>query len=352
MFTSQGHILILFIEADAGPSMNKNKSNEQLKFFARVSLIDADNASNSLQNFTTSIHTDKIGEEFLFRQVSSLQNLVISLHYLTYDGSDSDRYSAVIPISRLAENVEISQWYQLFRQGTIDDPGSSIRLQIKYHTKDSEQFRTSNTVGRTIAHKKAASTSATVGRGSSMAITSETGKSSFSAATVPTVTPKASSSSSSSSSTIADIDQTTTKRTSIEEKDQDNIDYPPLLRSEPSISTTSMRVIDGNSSATTTIISSQQRADERLVVGIIDYALLFGPVHMNQTTRHVSGTMTSSGNDIPVSSHPLSAPSLSSQASALPTFQNNTSSSHVLLWDRFPIEDHEDSPRPPKIEVN
>ena len=347
----------MFIEADAGPS-SKNKNKEQLKFFARVSLVDADNAAHILQNFTTSYHTDKIGEEFLFQRVSSLQNLVISLHYLTYDGSDSDgRYhSAVIPVSRLAENVEISQWYQLFRHGTIDEPGSSIRLQIKYYTRDSDHFTTtSTTIGRTIGNKKTGIALAAAEERSSIAIT--TGKSSLPAATGASLrdaltTANSSSSSNSSSSNL--IDRTTTKHTSIDEQDRNKDEYPPLLRSglEPWNSNASMSGNKVNPSATTVVTSPQQRADERLVVGIIDYALLFGPMHVNETIRHVAETAASSGHSIPLSSPPLSAPLVSAPSSVLPTCHDGVSSSHVVLWDRFPIDDHEDSPLPPKIEVS
>ena len=355
MFTSQGYLLVLFIEADAGPSYSKsqNNSKEQPRFFARVSLIDADNASHTLQNFTTSFHTDMIGEEFLFQRVSSSQNLVISLHYLTYDGSDSDRYhSAVIPVSRLAENVEISQWYQLLRHGTTDEPGSSVRLQIKYYTRDSEHFTTSTTIGRTLGNRKAGlALAAREGRSSlTTATNSNLGSTSMADKVVIP------------NSNLAVMDLTMTTRKSIEEKsvegtdrdrNRDNDDYPSLQPTESRNSTTAMNGTDVGPAAAMIVASPQQRTDERLVVGIIDYALLFGPMHMNETIEQfprASGAST--GNSDPSSTPSLSAPMLSTQSLPLPSLHDSASSPHVLLWDRFPIDDHEDSPLPPKIEVS
>ena len=120
--------------------------------------------------------------------------------------------------------------------------------------------------------------------------------------------------------------------------------------------------------------------DERLTVGLIDYALLIGPAEdsLSEMTSCVSlGNMTFTEREnkrilVQYSLHPeneneilgcssfsptrgdrdschspLSPTSKSSGSSGL---SDSGMESDMCTWDRFPLEDHEESPLPAKIE--
>ena len=322
IFTQYGYLQLILIEADAGvpPSkiqissssshysvIGEGKRGESSfvvpttslpssrQFYARASLKDG-GSSESLHTFTTGLHyytpQHKIMEEFLFRRVSSTQEIHVSLHSL--DDSTSVQ-SVVIPVSRLAEGVQFSQWYQLFlvndtitttngHEKVVESPspGSSIKLQIQF-TIESEyepyQSLSADLSTRTTYSEK------------------EEEKDDMNSSGKGDVT----------SPVLINPVNAMESETSNE---HDKID-PPEAATPPSPPPPSPPNCDW-------------RADELLTVGIIDYLLVFGPNYTIQSP---------------------SAPSSSIPWSPSPFIE-----SEITLWDRFPTEDHEQLPLPPKIE--
>lgn len=323
-FTSHGSLQVGLLQAEAGrisPQHQPEKSSKNKRsvlsaapeqappaFFARASLKNGE--AGIIQTFTTGSHEfapRTIDEDFLFCQVSSAQDLIISLHFV--DNAEngnahvySTSHTATIPLSRLAENIQISQWYQLYRYGASDEPGSSIKLQIKYmRDQDSDSFAR---IGQLPTHLSAATF-----RPPSPGEVAEEWKESRDGKCNRTFR-----SASDSAQNRLPIDsskefapyglhnavQNASKKT--ESK----------FQSEPVLGP---------------VNCSGQRGEERLTVGVVDYALLFGPtVATNQST----------------SPHP----SLSSVANKL----GGSISDEIALWDRYPACDHADLPIPTKIE--
>ena len=115
----------------------------------------------------------------------------------------------------------------------------------------------------------------------------------------------------------------------------------------------------------------EKEGEERLTVGLIDYALLIGPLEDgpspdnasyagNRSRRKINvqyslnpgndGAFTSvSGlsNTAGIEEHSSSA-----SASVSPTSRNHGTApmeSDMCIWDRFPLEDHDESPLPAKV---
>ena len=298
--SSSGSRISVIGESKRGESsflLPPNSSSRQ--FYARASLKDSGGSEN-LHTFTTGLHhyssQHNIMEEFLFRRVSSTQEIHITLHSL--EDSTSVQL-VVIPVSRLAEGIQISQWYQLFLIDTTTtnghdkassesrSPGSSIKLQIQF-TKESEydqyQIMTADLSTRSTLSEKEDEKDET-SNGSGLLDSGRDG--------VVTTPP----------AIIINPSDAIDSETS---KGSDEID-PPMA-----------------AAAAAAAASSEWRANELLTVGIMDYLLVFGP---NYTTQ---------------------SPSI--QSPSIPWSPSPFVESEITLWDRFPTEDHEQLPLPPKIE--
>lgn len=115
----------------------------------------------------------------------------------------------------------------------------------------------------------------------------------------------------------------------------------------------------------------EKEGEERLTVGLIDYALLIGPLEDgslpenahyggNRSTRKINVQYSlNPGHDnafTPVSGLSNTAGieehSSSASASVSPTSRNQGTApmeSDMCIWDRFPLEDHDESPLPAKV---
>jgi hypothetical protein len=141
MFRSFGSIRILLVEADEGSK--RLGSITDSKFFISVSLTEDDDKetlsrfSSACYMFTQTPSPCCINEEFLFNRVSSIHDLVITLTVLSScDRSCCQR--TVIPVSRLEEDVEISQWYQLYSTcqcASQTDSQTKVRVRVRVRVR-------------------------------------------------------------------------------------------------------------------------------------------------------------------------------------------------------------------------
>ena len=116
----------------------------------------------------------------------------------------------------------------------------------------------------------------------------------------------------------------------------------------------------------------EKEGEERLTVGLIDYALLIGPLEDGSSpdnAAYCGGNRSSRKINVQYSLNPgndgaftsvsglsntagIEEHSSSASASVSPTSRNHGTApmeSDMCIWDRFPIEDHDESPLPAKV---
>lgn len=362
--TSRGHILLIVNEiADPlGSSMSKSAG---LGVFATVSLCNSKGIV--VTTYSTSVFAAPktsssifVGEHFLFDNV--LYEGTTVLVTLSNVGADSKGAevigSASIPTSRLEENVSIQQWYSL--------PPSSraaIKLELLYEKE--------RNVARLRTYSRDRDRNLSISIDNTHAVKEELRHRLSAAPSSPRVRIDSDSPSSSPSEAAASSSpyRVATVSAAWNEQDQlakdqrmimETLEQLELLSGGDTASGGRASLmpqakspardplhVTPNMAPAHTLQTPPTEAEKipagNLPTGVIDYALIFGPMSLSRTSPrgHSAGTSPVKGGVSPLS--PMSLSSTTSSLRAL-------SESNVRIWDCYPAQDLEHSALPGKIE--